>query len=65
MTHNKVTSDYNIVSILECVDENPLEVESSDSDNEIGHNQESDSRSGSQTVNKVPVVTGLHDVKCK
>jgi hypothetical protein len=43
MTQNKATSDDDIVSILECVDEN---LESSDSDNETGDNQESDYKGG-------------------
>jgi hypothetical protein len=55
------------VSILDCVDENLLEVQSSDGDNEI-FNRESDSRSGisesEQSDGQVaPVVSGWHDVK--
>jgi hypothetical protein len=42
---NKVISD-DIVSVLDCVDDNISEVESSESDNEIGDNQECDYRSG-------------------
>jgi hypothetical protein len=41
MVQNKVTSDDDIVSILDCRDENLSEVESDDSDNEIGNNKES------------------------
>jgi hypothetical protein len=41
MAQNKVIND-DIVSILDCVDENISEVECGDSDDEIGDNQESD-----------------------
>jgi hypothetical protein len=46
MVQNKVTNDDDIVTIFDCVDDNFSEVESSDSDNEIGDNQESDHKSG-------------------
>jgi hypothetical protein len=64
MVQNKV-----IASILECVDENISEVESSDNDNEIGDNQESDHRSGTSDSNQgdgqaVPVASGWPNVKC-
>jgi hypothetical protein len=36
LLQNKVINDNNIVSILDCVDENLSEVEYSDSNNEIG-----------------------------
>jgi hypothetical protein len=45
MVQDKVTDD-DIVSILDCVDENLSEVEPSDSDDEICDNQESDHRRG-------------------
>jgi hypothetical protein len=45
MAQNKVTSDDDIVSILDCMDENLSEVDSSDSDNEIGDNKKSDRKS--------------------
>lgn len=38
---------------MDCVDENALDIESSDSDDENGHNQESNNTGGSQTVNKL------------
>jgi hypothetical protein len=41
---DKVISDD--MSVLDCVDENLSEVESSDSNDEIGNHQESDPRSG-------------------
>jgi hypothetical protein len=53
MAQNKVTNDDNIVSVLDCVDENLSEVESSNSHNEICNNQEYDHESGTQTLNKV------------
>jgi hypothetical protein len=43
---NEATGEDDIVSVLACVDENLSEVESSDSDNEIGDNQESDHKRG-------------------
>jgi hypothetical protein len=46
MAQNKVTSDDNIVSVLDCVNENLSAVESNHSDNEIGDNQGSDCKSG-------------------
>jgi hypothetical protein len=68
MAQNKMTSDGNIVSILDYVDGNFSEVESSDSDNEIGDSQEFDCKSstsvGEQSDRQVvPVVSGWHDVK--
>jgi hypothetical protein len=45
MAQNKATTDDDILSVLNCVDENLSEVESSDNDNEIGDNQESDHKS--------------------
>jgi hypothetical protein len=45
MVQNKVTSD-DIASILDYVDENISEVESSNSENEIGDNKKSNCRSG-------------------
>jgi hypothetical protein len=39
---NKANSDDNIVLISDCVTENLSEVESNDSNNEIGDNKESD-----------------------
>jgi hypothetical protein len=46
MVQNEVTKDYDIVSILKCVNENLSEVESNDSDIKIGDNQESVHKSG-------------------
>jgi hypothetical protein len=63
MVQNKMTSDDNIMSILDCVDENLSEVESSDNDNETGDNQESDRKSGTTDSEQsdwqaAPVVSG-------
>jgi hypothetical protein len=52
MEQNKTTSDDNTVSILDCVDKNPSEAESSDSDNEIVDNN-LNARVAHETVNKV------------
>jgi hypothetical protein len=62
MAQNKVTSD-DIVSLLDCVDENLSEAESSDRNNEIGDNQESDCKSCTSDSEQsdsqaVPVVSG-------
>lgn len=46
MAQNKEMNDADIVSVLGCLKENLSEAESSGSDNEIGNNQVSDSRSG-------------------
>jgi hypothetical protein len=46
MVQNKAINDDDIVSVLDCVDENVLEVKRSDSDNKIGGNQESYHKSG-------------------
>jgi hypothetical protein len=58
------------VSILDCVDENISEVESSDSDNEICGNQESGHKSGTSDSEQsdrqaAPAVSGWHDVHNK
>jgi hypothetical protein len=53
MVQNKMINYENIVSVLDCVDENLSEVESSDSDNEISKNQESGHKVEYQTVNTV------------
>jgi hypothetical protein len=67
LAQNKVTSD-DIVSVLDCVDENLSEVESGDSDSKIGDNQESDGKSGTSgseqnDVQVAPVVSGWCGVK--
>jgi hypothetical protein len=45
VVQNKTNSDDGIVSLLDCVEENFAEVESNDSDTEIGVNQDSYHRS--------------------
>jgi hypothetical protein len=64
---NKATSDDNIVSILECVEENLSEVEFSDSDNEIGDDEESDCKCRSDNEQSdgqaSPAVNAWSDVK--
>jgi hypothetical protein len=62
------TSDDNIVSILDCVDENLSEVESSYSGNEIGDNKKSDHKSGTSDSENgdgqaTMFFSGWHDVK--
>jgi hypothetical protein len=42
MAQNRIFNDDDIVPVLDCVDENLPEVESTDSNNEIGDNQVSD-----------------------
>jgi hypothetical protein len=42
LVEKKAISDDNIVSILDCVDENNSESKSRESDSEIGDNQESE-----------------------
>jgi hypothetical protein len=54
---NNVTSNDS-VSLVDSVDENLSDVQSSDSDNEIGDNQEFDSNG-----QVAPVVSGWHNVK--
>jgi hypothetical protein len=68
MVQNKVTSDDDIVSILDCVHENLPDVECGDSHNEIGDNQESDCKSGTSDSEQTDeqaasVVTAWCDVK--
>jgi hypothetical protein len=46
MIQNKAISVDDIVTILDCVDENLSEVKSSDCDNEIDDNHECDCKSG-------------------
>jgi hypothetical protein len=56
------------VSVLDCVDENFSEVESSDSGDKIDENQESDHKSGAsvsqQSDRHAAIVSRWHDMKC-
>jgi hypothetical protein len=61
VAQNKATSDDNIVSVLDFVDENLSEVKSSDSN--IGDNHELDDKSGASDSEQsdghvIPVVSG-------
>lgn len=46
MAQNKATSNDNLVSILDCLNESLSEVESCNSDNETDSNQESECKIG-------------------
>jgi NADPH-dependent 7-cyano-7-deazaguanine reductase QueF len=64
VVQSKTISDDDIVSVLDCVKENFSEVESNDSDNEIGFNQDSDRRSGTSGCEQSGVPQ-WHDVHIK
>jgi hypothetical protein len=53
MAQNEMTSDDDSVSVLDSVKEDLSEIESGDSDNEIGDNQVSDHVSGTSDSEKV------------
>jgi hypothetical protein len=68
VAQNKVTSDGDIASSLDCVDESLSEVESSNSENEIGNNQECDRNSDTSNSEQsdghvAPIVSGWHNMK--
>jgi hypothetical protein len=53
MAQNTVTRDYNIVSILDCMDENLSEVEASDSDKKLAIMKNLTGKVAHKIVNKM------------
>jgi hypothetical protein len=65
VVQSKVSSDDDILSILDYMDENLSEVESSDSDNETSDNQESEHKNGTSVNTVMGKGSNCHWMACE